>query len=64
MDFKIEKRKFHSSISATDVSHVNIDKIVMFEDFPHTKKDSKYFVSYKIIKLHHCVSCYQKWAGM
>ena len=45
-DVEIEKRKFPSSKSPIDYSNVNIDKIIMSDEFPSTKKGSKYFIGY------------------
>ena len=38
-DVEIEKRKFPSSKSPIYVGNVNIDKIVMSDEFPCTKKE-------------------------
>ena len=46
-DVGTEKQNFHSSKSLIDENDVNIDEIVTSDEFPCTKKGSKYFVGYR-----------------
>ena len=41
------KQKFHSCKSAIDVGDVNVDKILISDEFFCTRKGYKYFVGYK-----------------
>ena len=64
-DVEIEKGEFHSSKNTIPIDDVNIDKVVISDQFSWIIKGSRYFISYKNNeKPHHCVSCFQKWAGM
>ena len=47
MTLKLRTENTSSSKSPTDVSNVNIDKIVISEEFPSAKKSTKYFSGYK-----------------
>ena len=41
------KRRLHSSKNPIHVSDVNIERIVICDEFPCTKKSSKYLIVYK-----------------
>ena len=43
-DAETEKREYHSSKSAISIYDVNIDKIIISEEFFYAKRGSKYFV--------------------
>ena len=49
-DAETEKQEYHSSKSAISIYDVNIDKIIISEEFFYAKRGSKYFVGYKDIK--------------
>ena len=46
-DIEVNKKKFHKSKQAIDLSLVNIDQIVVFKKFKHNDDGLKYFIGYQ-----------------
>lgn len=50
-DVEIEKKGFHSSKKAVDLDKMDIEKILVSNEFAHEKKteetDARYFIGYK-----------------
>ena len=49
-DAEIEKYKFHQHKSPISIDNIDINKIVVSNNFPYGKTSFKYFIRYKIIK--------------
>ena len=45
-DIVVNKKEFHASKQAIDLSLIDTDKIVVFDKFKHSDNDSKYFIGY------------------
>ena len=46
-DTEIEKHKFHQCKSPISMNDIDINKIIVSNNFPFVKQDLKYFIGYK-----------------
>ena len=50
-DTDIEKQKFHQHKSPILIDNIGINKIVVYNKVPFRKKDFRYFIGYKDVKI-------------
>ena len=46
-NIKVNKNEFHKSIKPIDLDLVNVDQIVISDEFRHNDDGFKYFIGYK-----------------
>ena len=46
-NIKVNKKEFHKSIQPIDLDLVNVDQIVISDEFRHNDDGFKYFIGYK-----------------
>ena len=50
-NIRVNKKKFHKSKQPTDLKSVNVDQVVVSDNFKHSDKGFKYFISYQEDKI-------------